>query len=310
MRAALKTGLRLRNRMNRVGLTVATLLLLQSLSCLRDSASAESKSFLWKVRSKTNTVYLLGSIHLLKKEMYPLDRKIEEAFQQSDVLAVEANLNGPIQLDLQKMLEKAIYSDNGDTLEGHVSAETYEVVKKKAGELGIPFELLTKQKPWFLGLMFTSVGFLKLGFDPAYGIDQYFLSKATGKKTVLELESLDYQLNLLSNFSDRDQEKFLLMALKDLDTLGQDVDKFLRAWATGDTKGLERMATQSMTEDSRLSSVHEVLIYDRNKKMVSRIEEYLKTKEAYFVVVGAAHLIGEKGIVELLKSKGYSVEQM
>ena len=310
MDVTLKAGLRSGNRVKRVWPVLTILLLLQSPFFLRDYASAESKNFLWKVRSKTNTVYLLGSVHLFKKEMYPLDRKIEDAFQQSDFLAVEANLDGPIQLDLQKMLEKAIYSDSEDSLERHVSTETYELVRRKAEELGIPLELINRQKPWFLGLMFTSVGFLRLGFDPNYGIDQYFLSKAAGKKTILELESLDYQINLLSNFNDRDQELFLLMALKDLDTLGQDIDKFLRAWASGDTKSLEKMATRSMTEDGRLSSMYDVLIYDRNKKMVSRIEEFLKAEKTYFVVVGAGHLIGEKGIVELLKAKGYSVEQM
>lgn len=273
--------------------------------------SLESKSLLWKIRSKTNTVYLLGSVHLFKKEMYPLNRKIEEAFDRSDLVAVEANLNAPDgKMGLQKLLEKAIYLDEGDSLEKHVSGETYELIRKKTEELGLPLELMSRQKPWFLGLMFSSVGFLRLGFDPHYGIDQYFLTKAAGKKTILELESLDYQMNLLSNFNDRDQELFLLMALRDLDTLGQDVDKFLQAWVSGDAMGLEKMMLRSMTEDNRLSPIYDALIYNRNKNMVSKIEDFLKAKETYFVIVGAGHLIGEKGIVESLRKKGYLVEQI
>ena len=158
--------------------------------------------------------------------------------------------------------------------------------------------------------MFTSVEFLKLGFDPNYGIDKYFLSKADGKKRILELESLDYQINLLSNFNDHDQELFLLLALKDANTQSQEVKELLQAWTSGDVKGLERIMTKSIDEDKRLSSIYEILINDRNKNMASKIADFLKMKESCFVIVGAGHLVGNKGIVEILKAKGYRVEQM
>jgi len=296
-------------KVNRVLFVCFILFLLNSFVYLQESGSADSKSFLWKVQSKTNTVYLLGSIHLFKKELYPLNEKIEEAFDQSELLAVEANITDTRQLDLQKLIEKAIYLDD-DTLEKHVSKETFELIRKRAEGLGLPLELINKQKPWFLGLMFTSVEFLKLGFDPNYGIDKHFLSKADGKKRILELESLDYQINLLSNFNDHDQELFLLLALKDANTQSQEVKELLQAWTTGDAEGLERIVTKSIDEDKRLSSIYEILITDRNKNMASKIADFLKMKETYFVIVGAGHLVGNKGIVEILKAKGYCVEQM
>ena len=296
-------------KVNRVFRICFMLFLFNSFIDLHDSGSADSKSFLWKVQSKTNTVYLLGSIHLFKKELYPLNKKIEEAFDQSDLLAVEANITDTRQLDLQKLIEKAIYLDD-DTLEKHVSKETFELIRKRAEGLGLPLELINKQKPWFLGLMFTSVEFLKLGFDPNHGIDKYFLSKADGKKRVLELESLDYQINLLSNFNDQDQELFLLLTLKDANTQSQEVKELLQAWTSGDVTGLERIMTKSIDEDKRLSSIYEILIYDRNKNMASKIADFLKMKESCFVIVGAGHLVGNKGIVEILKAKGYRVEQM
>lgn len=270
---------------------------------------SDSKSFLWRVQSKTNTVYLLGSIHLFKKELYPLNQKIEEAFDQSDFLVVEANVKDARQIDLQPLVEKAIYPDD-DTLEKHISKDTFELIRKRAEALGIPLELINKQKPWFLSLMFSSVELLRLGFDPNYGIDKYFLSKAAGKKRIIELESLDYQINLLSNFNDRQQELFLLLSLKDLNTQNQEVETLLQAWTSGDTKGLEKIMTRSVTEDSRLSSIYEILIYDRNEKMASKIEDFLKTKETHFVIVGAGHLVGGKGIVEILRTKGYLAEQI
>ena len=171
--------------------------------------SQDQKTFLWRVQSKTSTVYVLGSIHIFKKENYPLHPKIENAFGQSDVLAVEANVGGAGNVDAQKLMEKALYPGD-ETLEKHLSGETYGFVKKELEGLGIPLQLVQKQRPWFLALTLTSLGTLKLGYDPNSGIDMYFLSKAKGKKRILELESFDYQIRLLSEFSENDQELFLL----------------------------------------------------------------------------------------------------
>jgi uncharacterized protein YbaP (TraB family) len=284
--------------------------------CLLDlSASTQNvfsqsqKSFLWRVQSKTSTVYLLGSIHLFKKENYPLNAKIENAFDQSDVLAVEANITDVGKVDVQKLMEIAFYPED-ETLEKHVSRETYEFVIKELGGLGIPPELVNKQKPWFLAVTLEAFELLKLGYTPDSGIDMYFLSKAKGKKRIIELESLDDQLNLLSRLSDQDQELFLLSTVKDLDRLSKEMDRLIKAWTSGETKSVESILTKGVTEDRRLSSIYEKLVYERNGGMASRIEDLLKTKEAYFVVVGAGHLVGDRGMIEILKRRGYLVEQL
>jgi uncharacterized protein YbaP (TraB family) len=290
-------------------LSISSILILLSLSAIVEEAVAQSrKSFLWKVQSKTNTVYVFGSIHYLKKEFYPLDEKIENAFAQSDILAVEANINNIKQGDIQKLIGSAFYPEN-ETLEKNVSTETYEMVKKELGGLSLPAEVINKQRPWFLALTLTSLETLKLGFDPRYGIDNYFLSKATGKK-IFELESFDYQIGLFSKLSDKDQELFLLYTLKDLNVLKQELDGLIQAWTSGDTKGMEIILTKSLEEDKRLSPIYEKLVYERNRNMASKIEDYLKTKETYFVIVGAGHLVGNQGIIEILKGKGVFVEQL
>ena len=269
----------------------------------------EQKSFLWKVRSKTSTVYVLGSIHFLKQENYPLNPRIDRAFDQSTVLVVEANISDPGKLNPQKLLESALYPEN-DSLERHVSTETYDYVKRETGNLGLPFELVSKQRPWFLALTLEALELMKLGFDPRYGVDIYFLSKAQGTKKILELESLDEQIDLLSNFSDREQEYFLLYTLKDLHVLGEQASTLVKAWRSGNTGEIESVFTKSVKEDGRLAPIFEKLIDNRNRKMISKIEGYLNTDGTYFVVVGAGHLVGNKGIIEILKSKGYTVEQL
>jgi len=285
------------------------LFLLGSSSYALSAVTQNQKNFLWKVQSKTGTAYVLGSIHFMKKDIYPLHKNIENAFDKSGVLVVEANINDVGKIDIQKIIESAFYPGN-DTLQNHVSIETYELLKREFEGFGIPFEVINKQRPWFLALTLTSLELLKLGFDPANGIDVHFLSKADGKKKITELESVDYQINLLSRFSDREQEFFLLYTLKNINTTGQEIDGLFRAWITGDTKSMESIITKPTAEDRNLFSLYEKLIYERNRNMVSRIEEFLKTKETYFVVVGAGHLVGKKGIIEMLRRKGYAVEQL
>jgi len=285
------------------------LILLGTSTLPQETLSASQKSFLWKIQSKTNTVYVLGSLHYCKKEIYPLSEKIGKAFTESEILVVEADVSDIKRIDIQELIERAFYPEN-DALEKHVSPEIYEWVVKEADGLGIPVELLNRQKPWFLAITLVALESLKLGFDPNLGIDKYFLSKAEGGKEILELESLDYQLNLLSSFSDKDQELFLLYTLKDLKILEQELGKLTQAWSSGDTKAMESIVTRSVSEDKRLSSVFEKVLYERNRKMASRIEDFLKTKKTYFVIIGAGHLVGSRGIVEILKGKGFLVEQL
>jgi len=296
-------------RRSKLSLILSALVFVFLVFFVRDTLSQSQKSFLWKIQSQTNKVYVLGSLHLAKKEVYPLNQKIENAFDQSDFLVVEANVNDIKKIDIQKIMESAFYPAN-DTLEKHVSLETFEGVKKETGGLGIPFELINKQKPWFLAMTLVSLESIKLGLDPNLGIDKYFLSKVEEKKKILELESLDYQISLLSGFSDKDQELFLIYTLKDLDIMEQEVSQLVQAWISGDTKSMESILTRSVSEDKRLSTIFEKLIFERNRRMVSKIEDFLRTKETYFVIVGAGHLLGSQGIVEILKEKGYLVEQL
>jgi uncharacterized protein YbaP (TraB family) len=270
------------------------------------AVSKNQKSFLWKAQSKTGTVYLLGTIHFFKKELYPLKKTIEDAFDKADVLAVEANIEDVSNLSIQKLMEAAFYSGN-DTLEKHVSGETYELVKKEFADSVLPSELINKQRPWLIALTLTSLKLVQLGFDPSYGIDIHFLSKAEGKKEIAELESVDYQIGLFSKFSDKEQEIYLLNTLKDLKMLAQEVNELIPAWKSGDVKTLEFILKKD--EDEKTAFINERLIYERNRGMASKIEDFLKTAETYFVVVGAGHLVGDRGIIEILKGKGYSVEQ-
>ena len=299
----------LKGRTVSVKRSVSVLCLILTFLSLSYSISYAEKNFLWRVQSKRNTVYVLGSIHLLKKDIYPLSRTIEGAFEKSDVLAVEANVNDISRLDIGKLMESAFYPVS-DSLEKHVSGKTFSLIKEETARAGLPMELVYNQKPWFLGLTLESIELMKSGYDPNYGIDKHFLSKAEGRKKISELESLDYQINLLAGLNDEEQELFLLYTLRELRILVQEVDKLVDAWKSGAVEKMESTITKSLAEDRRFYTIYDKLIYKRNRNMAQKIEGYLKTNGTYFVVVGAAHLLGDKGIIQLLKDRGYSVEQL
>lgn len=272
------------------------------------AGAAGQKNFMWKVRSKTATVYLLGSIHYMKKEAYPLNIVIEDAFSKSNVLAVEANVNDPDKLYFSRLIDQAFYPGE-DTLEKHVSRQTYELVTRAFDKYGLPAEILAKERPWFLALTLTALELLKSGYDPQYGVDMHFLTKA-GEKKIVELESLEQQVTLLSGFSDAEQEAFLVHTIKELDSMSAESDILMRTWKTGDASGLESILSKSAGSDQGMAAVYEKILYARNRSMASRVEGLLRSNDTCFVVVGAAHLVGKRGIVELLRTKGYSVEQM
>jgi uncharacterized protein YbaP (TraB family) len=263
---------------------------------------------LWKIQSGSATVYLLGSIHCLKKDVYPLNETIENTYESSDTLVVEANINEIDKLDLKKLAGRALYQGD-DHIEKHVSPETYRSTKKESESLGLPGELIRKQKPWFLAIALQALELSRLGYDPRYGVDFHFLAKAQGKKRILELESLEEQIALLSGFSEREQELFLLYTLKNLRSMNGQLGALVRAWASGDTQTMESLLTESALQDGSTAPIFGKLFDERNLKMCSRIESYLNSTGSYFVIVGAGHLVGKRGIVELIKDKGYVVEQ-
>ena len=269
---------------------------------------SEARNFMWRVSARKSTVYILGSIHLLKKDVYPLDRAIEYAFDRSDYLSVEADIGDMGNIDLGGFLTKALYPGD-DTIANHLSSEAVALVKEQMERLGLPPETVMKQKPWLLALIIPSLTLMNAGYDPEYGIDKHFLNKARGDKKILELESLNYQLNLLSGFSDKEQGLLLLYEIKDLENLTREVDSMVKAWQAGDVQAIEGFQTKTMGEDKRFYPIYDKLINVRNKGMTAKIEKYLESSGTYFVIVGAGHLVGNKGIIQLLRTKGYKVDQ-
>jgi len=275
----------------------------------REPSGSPEKVFLWEAKSAKNTVYILGSIHLAKPSLYPLDKRIEDAFKRSRTLVVEVNIEAFDPITLQQMfMERGIYSD-GTTIKDHLSQETFELVEEKLGDSGFVLSQMLVFKPWFLSITLATFELLKLGFNPEYGVDKHFLKKARGKE-ILELESLEYQLNLFDGFTDKQQDLLLFSTLLDLQIIEREMGNLIRAWKNGNADKVEEILMKGLEEYPEILPIIEKIFYERNREMVLKIERYLGTSDTYFVVVGAGHLVGEKGIIQLLKKKGYSLEQL
>jgi uncharacterized protein len=296
------------SRFKRAGWLVLLLLLRTADIAPQDGRRTAAKSCLWKVVSKGSTVYLLGSVHLLKPGAYPLSQPIEEAFRDSAKLVLEVSLDALNSPDAQQMVLAKALLPEGKTLNEMLSPATYEAVRQKVEGLGLDIAALKRMKPWFLSLSLVVMKMQQLGYDAQHGVDRHFFERARKeKKPVLGLETADFQIDLLDSLPAKTQEESLLQTLKELDQLEKEFEQVLRAWGAGDEKQLDRLLLKSFNE---YPDVYAKLISERNQNWLPKIERHFQDGNTTLVIVGAAHLIGRDGVVELLKKKGYLVEQL
>ncbi|OGN99227.1 MAG: hypothetical protein A2Y58_02995 [Chloroflexi bacterium RBG_13_51_52] len=312
MRRILKTAV------SGVLIVLSLLLLLEtSFSCQSQetaptqSATVEKgKSFIWKISSDTTSVYLLGSVHIASQELYPLDKTIEDAFESADYLVVEVNTNNISQdYAVQLLMKYGTYSQ-GDGFKENVPEDLYNKLDKQFKKYGIGLALLDEFRPFVIYNMMSQFILEGLGYKGEYGIDLYFMGKAEKSNIIImELETTEFQMDLLSSIPDA----IMMLALQyDIDN--PETEKYLQelfnAWADGDAEKMETIVFEALIEEPDMAPYYEKMYDQRNFNMTQKIEEYLADDEIYFIVVGAGHMVGENGLINLLKNKGYDVEQL
>lgn len=269
-----------------------------------------SQHILWKVSSPTNTVYLLGSIHLLNKDIYPLDTAIDAAINQAEVYAFETDMDSLNQDAIAGlMFAKGMYS--GDkTLKNSISKSTYKKVAAALEKQGMAIALFNKFKPWVVALTVMGLQLKEAEMTAEYGIDKYVHNKAEERgKATAALEAVTDQINIFSTLSDAAQESLLkqsLVGAKEGEAV-KDVNSIVKAWQQGDVKSLEKLLQKSYKSDPEL---YKRAVTNRNHNWIPKIEEFLRGNQTHLVTVGALHLVGKEGVVELLRAQGYSVQQL
>ena len=271
-----------------------------------------SPSFLWEVSSDTNTVYILGSVHVATADIYPLAEAIENAYEVADYLVVEIDTNAVSTSEMTTLLmEKGMYP-SGESLRDNVSDDLYSRLSQRLRELdsrGLLLSSMNLFEPWVVATTITELDYMELDYEVEYGIETHFLDKAEADgKDILELESAEFQLDIFDSMS---YELQIIMLEDAVDNpVTEDVmEALFEAWSTGDTIKMEQMVFEGIEEDENYRIFSNIIIDERNFQMVDKIEQYLQDDETCFVVVGAGHLVGENGIINLLDSKGYTVQQ-
>jgi uncharacterized protein YbaP (TraB family) len=272
------------------------------------SRFAWSRDFLWKVSTRSSVVFLVGSVHLLTQDFYPLSTALEQAFAESNLLVEEADLGELTAPQAQlQMLSRGMLPP-GQTLEQVVSPATFEHVSKRATELGIPIEPLKRFRPWLLALTLAALEWQKAGFDADLGLDKHFYDLARkASKSVQGLETAEFQISLFDGIPPGQQEELLTSTLDELDTEISNVTKIAQAWKAGDVSAIEAVVLQDIRKDPGL---YKRLIVDRNRTWLPKLEALFNRQGHAFIVVGAAHLVGPDGLLALLTAQGYRVEQM
>jgi uncharacterized protein len=286
--------------------TFRRILTLGVLSCL--TAPGHAASPVWAIHGDHNTVYLAGSVHLLKANDSALPAAFERAYTGSQTLVMELDLGKVDQTAAAAwMLQNGMLPD-GKTLRQVVGDARYQRLSTEAERLGLPLEVLGQLQPWVLGLQLTELQYTKEGFDPEAGVEQQLEHRAQsdGKPTA-GLETLDQQLGFFQTLTIEQQNKFLDLTLDDLHEVDTEFQLVVGAWRRGDADKLAALLSQEYKE---FPALYQLLVTQRNRSWEPQIQRYLHDNRNYFVVVGALHLVGQGGLLELLRKDGFKIEQL
>lgn len=293
----------MRTNVSRI-ISLSTLTVLISLSTL----STQAKSTLWKATSKDGTLYIQGSAHVLKADNYPLAPEIEQAYSNSTALVLEVDMGEMMSPKTQQLIMGLAMLKQPDTLKTTLSPEIYKTLEAEAAEVSLPLAAIEQFKPWFATMTLTLVKMKAMGLDENLGLDKHFYERAQadGKK-IIGLESVDFQISLLDSLSEENPDDFVKRSLEEINDLESDLNQLLEAWETGDFQTLEKLMTKGFKD---YPEQFEKFITARNKAWAKKLSKMVSTDETYMIVVGAGHLPGDEGVINLLKKQGFTVDQL
>jgi uncharacterized protein YbaP (TraB family) len=196
----------------------------------------------------------------------------------------------------------------GQTLQQNVSPKVYASLNKHATEVGLPLQAVEQFRPAAAVMTLEMMELTSLGVDPEYGVDKHFLKLANdGGKRVVPLETPDFQIGLLTGFTKVEEDLMVEKSLDEIDEEKKLYNDMVQAWKTGNAAGLEKMLNK-MRADA--PSIFKKLVSDRTASWIPEIERLLHGSQNAIVIVGAGHLVGPDGAVELLRKKGVKVTQL
>jgi uncharacterized protein YbaP (TraB family) len=282
-----------------------TRLLLASVAVASLAAgSARAEPALWEVTGGESTVWLFGSVHLLPEGGFTVGDELAEALGEAERLCLEIDTGAEDEAATSAVtLARAVDPEGRDLFE--LLGSGADDVRDAAEAAGVPLEALAMFEPWFAGLTVSVLALQAHGYDVQHGVEQVIQAEARDAGLPsCGLETLDGQLGLLDRLPDTLQKEILMQAIEEAGSIESLIEPMLDAWRRGDEAGLER----SLEEDFEgYAELAEVLIYRRNERWAGQVSKMLEDDEDVLVVVGAMHLVGDRGLPALLAERGYHV---
>lgn len=295
----------------------------EQVSVIIDSSSGK-RHFLWRVSDDNSQVWLLGSIHFADSSFYPMDSVIENAFAWSEELGVEIDVSDDsVSAEIgRKSVEQGLLPKNV-SLNQVLPRSLWNSLDSLCSAWNYPVTMFMHYRPWFAAMMLSSVGIMRTGINPEYGIDNVLMGRAVDEgKVIVGLETVEEQVDALSGSENSDSAGIYYMknTLREISSLDSMISGIITAWKTGNDSLMQELLDVETGEclpgddcetDAKLKSEIETRLYDhRNAKMAKSIEEFLAEDRKVFVVVGVAHLALERNnVVDFLLKKGYRVER-
>jgi hypothetical protein len=273
---------------------------------------APRRGLLYEIRTGGNTVYLFGTLHVGKPDFYPLSRQANRALADSQRLYLEVNLTDTTTVNAETVAV-AMYGD-GITLDQRLPAALMAKVSARLARYQFPQQVALKMKPWMLAHTLLLLEAKRRGYDPELASEFYLLRYAgAAHKEILGLETLSEQFAAFDRMSQAQQEAFLEQTLSEFDDTRFEarLKALFDAWANADARAVEDELQHEKKQDSVFASILlPRLIDERNRTMADRIADIARSGLKSFVAVGALHLVGKEGIVELLRRRGLVVREL
>jgi uncharacterized protein YbaP (TraB family) len=282
------------------------LCLLGSLSAPFLTAGAASP--VWAIRGPHSTLYLAGSVHLLPANDSTLPPGFAHAYADSKRLVMEMDLGKIDPLAVASWMMEHGALPRGTSLRSILGEQRYTRVSSVAADLGVSTEILDTQAPWVVGLELTDLEYLHQGFDPQQGVEEQLVRRAEndGKPTA-GLETLSEELGGLEALSREDQVRMLDQTMDELKDSQEEMREILAAWRSGNAA---KLATLLSSEYSSFPALYRPLVTERNQRWLPQIEQLLKGDDNCMVIVGSLHLVGDGGLLDLLRKDGFAPTQL
>ncbi|HEY5624167.1 MAG TPA: TraB/GumN family protein [Gammaproteobacteria bacterium] len=269
------------------------------------SATLHADPAAWRVGGSGGGLWLLGSVHYLREQDYPLPAVVDELYARADVLVMELDLDDLDAAAVQGSFASAGVLPAGMSLASILDAETYQRTASLAADLGMPMTLLERLEPWLVALTLMDLTMSRLGFRADQGLEQHLMSRAAAdQKEILGLESIEDQISIFDSLSLEDQAGLLAQSVEDMESPAEYMSRLLDAWRAGN---LDELAEEFSDDYVEYPELEAALVLDRNRRWVTRVQEMLNDDRQFLVVMGALHLVGDDSVVDLLSEQGIEV---